>query len=327
MKKILLFTFVLLTSRLIIAQKNNIPRHVIVLSEENDGINAWFRGTDWGYTNGTGISYFGPGKKSRPKIHPDLSAFPRKNTSTGWGIRQLMITPQKTRPSIPDKNDYPYAGALIAVHTRLRTGQFKKMNLQSEWVAGLMGPPSFAEQTQIFLHRLIGDPRPNGWGYQLPTDLLLNYNFTFEKQVAGKNKLLWITGGSGAAGTMLNGLSVYGLLRFQHNMDYFSGLPARSFPVDARKPGLAFSIKPFAGIALYNALLDGGLFNAQSPVHNKHTQYGTDLVRKIFNAGLDIRLQFAAGRFSFTFAQMMNSPDFNKYGWHNVGNIAVSYGW
>lgn len=212
---------------MVIAQKNNIPRHALVLSEENDGINAWFKGTDWGYTNGTGICYYGPGKKSRPKIHPDLSAFPQKNITVGWGIRQLMITPQKTRPFIPDKNDYPYAGALIAVHTRLRTGQFRKMNLQAEWVAGLLGPASFAEQTQVFLHRLIGDPRPNGWSYQLPTDLLLNYNITYEKKVAGKNKLLLITGYNGSVGTMLDGVSVYGLLRFQQNMDYFSGLTGR----------------------------------------------------------------------------------------------------
>jgi hypothetical protein len=312
---------------MISAQTATSPGRFIRLSEDNDGINAWFKGSDWGYTNGTGLDYFGPRKKQRPKIHPSLSRFSRANATNGWGIRQLMITPQKTRPFIPDKNDYPYAGALIAVHTRHRAAPYHKMNMQSEWIAGLMGPASFAEQTQVFLHRLIGDPRPNGWDYQLPADLLLNYNFMFEKQVAGKNKLILVMGSNGFAGTLSDGLSVYTLLRFQKNLDYFSGLSPQQFPVHRQKAGIAVAVKPVAGFVFYNALLQGGLFNRHSPVHDGTAKSGTALKRNILHAGLDIMLHFSFRQFSLSFTQKIQSPDFRNYNGHKVGNISLSYGW
>lgn len=94
-----------------------------------------------------------------------------------------------------------------------------------------------------------------------------------------------------------------------------------------KKPGFTFSIKPFADAVVYNALLDGGLFNGQSPLHNSNAKSGTDLHRKILRAGIDMLVQVSYRRFSFSFTQMMNTPDFRNYQGHNVGNISVAAGW
>lgn len=308
-------------------QEPGTPQRFIRLYEDNDGINALLKGQDWGYTNGTRLDYFGPRKKQRARLHQKIRIFSPKYATNGWSILQVMITPQKTRPFIPDKNDYPYAGALMAVHTRQKADPYNKRILQTEWVAGVMGPASFARQTQVFLHRLIGDPKPNGWDYQLPADLLLNYNVTYEKQVAGKNKLIVVAGANGFAGTLSDGLSAYSIIRFQKNLSYFSGLASQYFPVNQKKPGFAFSIKPSLDAVLYNALLDGGLFNRQSPVHDGNAISGTDLQRNIIQARLDILLHVSFRQFSLSFTQKIYSPDFKNYSGHKVGNLSLSVGW
>jgi len=327
MKKGFIFLFILVLALKGIGQNTGIPDHFIRLSEDNDGINALFRGQDWGYTNGTRLDYFGPRKKRRTRLHQKIRLFSRKYATNGWSLVQLMITPQKTSPFIPDKNDYPYAGALIGMHTRHKSDPFRKINLQTEWVAGIMGPASFAKQTQVFLHRLIGDPRPNGWDYQLPTDLLLNYNLTYEKQVAGKNKLILVAGANGFAGTLSDGLSAYTIIRFQNNLNYFSGLAGQLFPLNQKKPGFAFSARPSIDAVLYNALLDGGLFNNQSPLHDKNAKSGSDLHRKKLQARLDIMLHFSFRQFSLSFTQKWYSPDYKNYVGHKVGNISLYVGW
>lgn len=308
-------------------QETGTPQRFIRFYEDNDGINALFKGQDWGYTNGTRLDYFSPQKNQEPGLHQKKKTFSPKYATNGWSLLQVMITPKKTRPFIPDKNDYPYAGALMVIHTRHKADPVNKRNLQTEWVAGVMGPPAFAEQTQVFLHRLIGDPRPNGWDYQLPADVLLNYNLTYEKQVAGKNKLILVAGANGFAGTLSDGLSVYSIIRFQKNLRYFSGLASQSFPVNKKKPGIAFSLKPSVDALLFNALLDGGLFNSRSPIHDNNAKSGSDLRRKKIQARLDIMLHVSFRQFSLSFTQKAYSPDFKNYSGHKVGNVLLCVGW
>ncbi|MEQ1678337.1 MAG: lipid A deacylase LpxR family protein [Chitinophagaceae bacterium] len=310
-----------------LGQDATTTKRFIRIYEDNDGINALFKGQDWGYTNGTRLDYFSPRKKQEPGLHQKKRIFSPKYATNGWSLLQVMITPKKTFPFIPDKNDYPYAGALMVIHTRHKADPVNKRNLQTEWVAGVMGPPALVEQTQVFLHRLIGDPRPNGWDYQLPADVLLNYNLTYEKQVAGKNKLILVAGVNGFAGTLSDALSVYSIIRFQKNLSYFSGLASQYFPVNQKKPGLAFSVKPSLDAVLYNALLDGGLFNSKSPIHDNNAKSGSDLRRKKIQARLDIMLHVSFRQFSLSFTQKAYSPDYKNYCGHKVGNVSLCVGW
>lgn len=307
-------------------QQPGVPQKFMRLFEDNDGINALFKGQDWGYTNGSRLDFFNPPKK-KTKLHQKITLFSPKHTTNGWSIMQIMITPQKTQPFVPDKKDYPYSGALMVIHTRHKADPYRKRNLQMEYIAGLMGPPTFAEQTQILLHRLIGDPKPNGWDYQLPTDPLLNYNLTYEKQVAGKNNLILVAGASGFAGTLSDGLSVYSIIRLQKNLNYFSGLNNQYFSVNQNKIGAAFSVKSSIDALLYNALLDGGLFNNRSPIHDNNAKSGSDLQRKKLIARLDIMLHISFRKFALAFTQKFYSADYKNYNRHKVGNISFFLGW
>lgn len=310
-------------------QEHSGPDHFVRLYEENDGINAWGKGTDWGYTNGTRIDFFQRRKKSSSGLLAWLFPAGKGNeiTTTGWGLMQIMITPQKTRPSIPDRNDYPYAGALLALHTVHMAHPGGKLNLKREWVAGIMGPASLAKESQILLHRLIGDPRPNGWDYQLPTDLLLNYNLSIEKQCSNIKGIEVISGGQVALGTMQNGVACFGIIRFQKNMASFAGLSSQYFSTQNKKLAFSVSVKPSAELSLYNALLDGGLFNRQSPVHDQSSKYGTDLHRRKVSASAEFIIHLSYKKMGASFNQKITSPDFKNYISHRTGNLRIYIGW
>jgi hypothetical protein len=247
--------------------------------------------------------------------------------TSGWGMMQVMITPKRTDYFIPDKNDYPYSGGFFVLHTVHSANEEKRINIQTEWILGVMGPPSLAKEAQTFIHRVIGDPRPNGWDYQLPADLLINYNLTAEKQINSDRSLELTGGGQAFLGTLSDGLSLYGILRFGKNINFFSGLAGQYFTQQKEKPGFIVSLKPAADIILYNALLDGGLFNKKSPVWSKNSEYGTKLERKRIIGHLDVLILISLGNFSISLTQKIFSPDFKGYSFHSVGNVSVCFGW
>lgn len=329
MKKSVSLLLLLLILFSVVGQEPSGPDHFVRLYEENDGINAWGKGTDWGYTNGTRIDFFLRRKKRNSGLLARLFPAGKGNeiTTKGWGLMQIMITPQKTRPSIPDRNDYPYAGALLALHTAHMAHPGGKLNLKREWVAGIMGPASLAKESQILLHRLIGDPRPNGWDYQQPTDLLLNCNLSVEKQWINLKGIEFISGGQVAVGTMQSGVACFGIIRFQKNMASFTGLSSQYFSTRNKKLAFSVSVKPSAELSLYNALLDGGLFNRQSPVHDQSSKYGTDLQRRKVSASAEFIVHLSYKKMGASFNQKLISPEFKKYNSHQTGNLCIYIDW
>lgn len=310
----------------LIAQK--LPAGFIRFLEENDGINALFKGQDWGYTNGTRIDYFrlqAPGKTnffSRVPFRPAEEAIITK----GWGLMQVMYAPKKTNPAIPDKKDYSYAGGLLAIHSTHSSNPVKKQFTQVEWIAGVLGPPSFAKQTQVFIHRIIGDPEPNGWPYQLPTDLLLNLNTMFEKRITGNRFTDICAAAQVFAGTMQTGVQASGILRFRSGLSFYDGLASRFFISEKKRIAILLSLRPLVDFTLHNALLDGGLFNQRSPVNDNDAPSGTDLARNKFTTQLDCSFLLSWRNLSLSFTQKIISPEFKGYERHKVGNVSLSIG-
>lgn len=126
-----------------------------------------------GYTNGI---YFSLGQRNDPGegvTKPPLLTLP-----LAWmvdddptyayklhSIGQAMVTPEDITKEIPDPADAPYAGLLY-----LRSTYVVVKNDFADHVAmlvGIVGPSSGAEQTQKFVHKVVGSDQPKGWDYQL----------------------------------------------------------------------------------------------------------------------------------------------------------------
>jgi len=253
------------------------PTRLLRIYEDNDFINMYGRGTDDAYTNGTRIDLFYT--KKRPSRFFIDRLMPRAGDSSinlfGWGLMQIMFTPDNLATSDYQPDDYPYSGALFATHTLYSYDPAKKYDFQTDLILGVMGPASLAEQTQKLVHRIINYQQPMGWGNQLGTDILVNVHLTAEKQLAAlgspagslKAPIAEVIGGSQVFyGTMLNGLTLYPLVRIGLMNPYFQGYMSqyssdRSHTTGKRRKIQAYLIfKPEAQLIFSNALVEGALF-------------------------------------------------------------------
>lgn len=126
-----------------------------------------------GYTNGI---YISRGQRNEPG--EEITKAPWLTLPLTWMVDetptyayklhsfgQAMVTPEDITKKIPDPADAPYAGLLF-----WRAAYVSVKNDFADQVAtlvGLVGPSSGAEETQKFVHRVVGADRPQGWNYQL----------------------------------------------------------------------------------------------------------------------------------------------------------------
>jgi len=137
---------------------------------------------DWDDTRAPGWTTFGrhlPGMQSA-----DL--FKR----VGLAIGQNMQTPTDLSVTELIVGDVPYAGSLgfevnwIAFDDDVFRGY--------ALIVGVVGSLSGAEQTQKWIHELIGGDEPMGWDNQIPDELGVNFNGMFKKKlfsIEGSNHL------------------------------------------------------------------------------------------------------------------------------------------
>ncbi len=303
--------------------------------EDDDFINIVGQGTDESYTNGTRIDlfYF---KKHRSRFFVD-KAMPKAGKGSidiyGWGLMQTMITPSDISQSQYQPHDYPYSGALFATHTLYSYNPVKKYDFQTELVLGVMGPPALARQTQTFVHSIENYQKPMGWDNQIGTDILVNINFTAEKQLAAYDGFIeLITGAQVFGGTMLNGISVYPLIiRFGKMNPYFNGFMSQySNDKKYSKWQLYGVIRPHADLIFTNALLEGGLFSSKSyppkdDSYNKPDEFVRHLRHTVgeIDAGFVVAYKHISG----SFMQKISTPMVRGLYGHTVGNISLYYSW
>jgi len=150
-------------------------RAVYSVSFEND----IFAGGDNNYTNGVRFSYYAPESDVPSWLENTANALPffAEEGHKRWGISvgQSMFTPDDITVRTRQPNDQPYAGFLYGSATVISdTGE----TLDTfQITAGVVGPSSYAEQTQKFIHSATDSPYPNGWDFQLKDEpaLMLSY--------------------------------------------------------------------------------------------------------------------------------------------------------
>ena len=157
---------------------------------END---LWGNGTDRHYTHGTRFSYLS--SEATPVWLEKASAYVpffsrRGHLRTSYAVGQSIFTPEDISEKKLIRDDRPYAGwlygaiGLISDH-RLRDGGLQSKRLDSlELNVGVVGPASYAEETQTTVHKMVGSPQPKGWSHQLHNELgvMLVYDRQWQAQ-------------------------------------------------------------------------------------------------------------------------------------------------
>lgn len=171
--------------------------------------NDLFSGEDRDYTNGGRISWisdnrpaFGylparqvleklAGADEASSLIRRISGFERGDieqgnvvVNYGLSITQLMFTPADYESPAQPPGQRRYAGWL-GVGFSLHAKNERVLN-SAELILGTVGPRSYAEQTQDFIHDIRGIPRFEGWDNQVPNE------FTLDLSLVQKHRLRFL---------------------------------------------------------------------------------------------------------------------------------------
>ena len=148
------------------------------------------------FTNGFALQKHGPiasslvattgtaalGKSLARMFLPDTEGLHYREA---WAFGQSMQTPDQIEIPTLILDDVPYLGMIgwinsfIAFDDRRMTG--------FGWMAGLVGPNSFAEDVQKAGHRASGATDPQGWDHQLDNEPVLSFFYTKKRKFVRKS--------------------------------------------------------------------------------------------------------------------------------------------
>jgi lipid A 3-O-deacylase len=244
--------------------------YVFALNEENDKFVLPSR--DKHYTQGLHISLLWPDDEIPTPLQalafvPDLG-ITDATRKYGIAVGQDIFTPKDIKTSSVLTNDRPYAGWLyFGLVREVRGPSLRGVPTLDhlELDLGVIGPDALAENSQNWFHSTIGSPPAHGWNHQLdnePAILVLGQRkwLLWESGTDDALKLQLIPNVSVSLGNVITAAQLGTMLRIGHHIPDEFGKT-----MQLRNGWYAFSEIDARGV-LYNAFLDGTLFNDGSHV-------------------------------------------------------------
>jgi lipid A 3-O-deacylase len=308
---------------------------------ENDAKRISLWGGDRNYTSGTQLSFLHSNGYvpswarflTSSLIPPLNQTFMQPTWVFNFGITagQQIYTPANLSLSPPDPNDRPYAAWLY-------TGALMHFR-RDDWLhsfqvlLGIVGPPALGQQTQDWVHQVLGIPKPQGWGAQLKTEPTLSL---FYEQ---KYRLWTVTWPEGNrfidvfpyAGAALGNVFIYAGAGAGFRIGYHL---SNDFGTAALSP---VRVDPFLGVGeeeseshffetylffngevrgvVRNLFLDGNTF-----------QSSPSIPKRFFVLEWEMGGLLRLGRFSVAWRQVTQSPEFDQQGVAQVyGTLSFTY--
>ena len=319
------------------------PQHFNFLFE-----NDLFGDSDAQYTNGLKLTWLSPDLKSLEgapglprwlhSLVSRLNAFERavvddhgRQFNIGFGIGQMMYTPDDTQTRDLVVDDRPYAGWLYGALTLVsKTDSVADM---FEVQLGMIGSASLAEQAQKFVHDVRDLPSPRGWSNQLDNEpgLLLYYERRWRllrsDLFRGFEYDAFVH-----AGLALGNVADYAALGAEFRVgwhlprDFGTSLirpggdasaPSAISSTDVRDRRLGvYTFAAFGGRAVARDIfLDGNTFSDSHDVNKKH-----------FVGDLVIGASVVYGAAKLSYAQVFRSREFDGQDRvHNYGSVSLSF--
>ncbi|CAM4088053.1 lipid A deacylase LpxR family protein [Flavobacterium antarcticum] len=193
---------------------------------------------------------------------------------TEFRIAQYIYNPQTIRAEDFYVNDRPFAGVLFAeagMHRFFTNETVFKLNAQ----VGFMGPNAFGKQLQWQFHKTFGYDAVEGWQYQIHNALLVQTEAFYGKKVITlnpKNTIDILAQAEVKVGTIWNEITVGPVLRIGFKKllsSSESNLYDASLRYDKKyreSSEFYFFISPKVNYQIYDATIQGSLFQDKSPV-------------------------------------------------------------
>ena len=222
-----------------------------------------------------------------------------------------IYTPFKSTVVNKILHDRPFAGFLYAQLDVSKT--FKNNSiLKNSFLVGVVGKSAFGQELQEAIHEIYNFKKPDGWKYQIRNTLALNFEGEYLKSV-GVNKSSILDGNILSKlriGTLFTDASLgfIGRIGFK-KLQPINNSIAFNTNLNHKLNSLKRELESFLyyetslTYVVYDATIQGGLFNKLSPV--------TFTPKKIrFN--LEVGYKFTANRFHFGYAYHFHTNKLNN---------------
>jgi lipid A 3-O-deacylase len=220
--------------------------------------NDYFTATDKNYTQGYSFELVAPKISSNPI---NYLFYQSKNSQRQYGIalEHIGFTPKALSRSEIQYGDRPFASAIMLKSFVIATDTIHKSRFVSSLNIGLIGPGAFGKEMQVGIHSATGNVIPQGWHNQIKNDLVLNYEINYEKQLVRFHNVFSLQSNSNMRlGTLFTDASA--------GINFTLGAINNPFiAIKNNKLQVYIFAQPLINVIGYDATLQGGLFNDESP--------------------------------------------------------------
>ena len=300
--KFLPFLFSLFYAVNIFAQSHSTE---IGLQTDNDSY--LMQGSDRYYTDGIYLHY-------RHALTVDKDS-KLANKVLGIEVGQKIYNPQSgsvrykgaDQPFLVDR---PFAGYLYAGAT-LNFLYKNESNLKLGAQVGVIGPGAFGKEVQDYVHDHFGFYHPDGWEYQIHNEAQLNLSAAYNGLIARGS---WIDASYASYVNLGNGFSgagAGGMVRVGSFNQLFNSVATQSTAIKAQttaplhKHEIFFYYKPLLNYVLYDATIQGGLFNN----HNAPGNLEIRRTKEPFIFSNQFGVAFTTGRFVIDAAAIFHTKE------------------
>jgi len=221
--------------------------------------NDYFAATDRNYTQGYSLELVAPFLETNPVntlFYKPKDAVKRY----GLAIEHIGFTPARYELPEIQVGDRPFAAAIMLKSFMITTNEQQNSRLIAAFSLGIIGPGAFGEEMQVGIHKATGNKIPLGWQHQIKNDVVINYELGYEKQLFRFRELFSLQAQATArAGTLFTNGSIGLNATLGIINSTFTNSSKRN---DFKLYGYAQPVFHFIG---YDATLQGGVFNRQSP--------------------------------------------------------------
>lgn len=275
--------------------------------------NDYFASSDKNYTQGYSFELVSPAFNMNPVNH---LFFKPKNVEIrhGLAIEHIGYTPSRYELSDIQFGDRPFAAAIMLKSFMIATNQLKNSRFTSSFNFGIIGPGAFGEEIQVGIHKATGNKIPLGWQNQIKNDIVINYEIGYEKQLFRYQDLLSLQATMNAK---------IGTLFTNGSFGVNTNLGIINSPFSSTQERNGFKLyayaQPVLNVIGYDATLQGGVFNKQSP----YTISPGNVER--FTGQLNYGLVLKTKTLYFEYSRSMITKEFESGDSYNWGGIKIGF--
>ncbi|RYE24409.1 MAG: lipid A deacylase LpxR family protein [Sphingobacteriales bacterium] len=275
--------------------------------------NDYFTARDRYYTQGLHLEIVSPalGRTFLKRLFP---RFKDGYNKIGLAIEHDAYTPTSIQSNFIRYGDRPFAAALMLKPFSISTDN-SKQKLSASLSLGVLGPSAGGKEMQTGIHENTGNIIPKGWQYQVHNSPVVNYQLGYERLLfmAGNNFLI-NADAQARIGTLSNQVGIGGTI--------MAGLLESPFARNyaSKKLHLYFYYRPSVQFIAFDATLQGGMFNNDSP----YTIPASDISRFTFSNRAGIAFNYKA--LSLEYFQVLMTKEFETGRLHRYGGIQIAVG-